>query len=152
MTTFSDSLSTEAKILRCSAVNTVLHLMLPIPGQASSWCRTWSLRWRKLRSQRTCWCRSWCSTRWWSPWRERSERLGTKTSAIREDVQSLVCSFLLVNIIVVSVVAAQCDERAQAESVGKEDLSRCVQPHLTTEQVQYVPRFSPVCLWTSMCD
>lgn len=39
--------------------------------------------------------------------------------------------FLLVYIIVVRVVAPQCDERAQAQPVGKEDLSRCIQPHLS---------------------
>lgn len=37
---------------------------------------------------------------------------------------------LLVHIVVVSVVASQRDERAQAEAVGEEDLSRRVQPHL----------------------
>lgn len=38
---------------------------------------------------------------------------------------------LLVDIIVVGVVAAQCDERAQAQTVGEEDLCRCIQPHLS---------------------
>lgn len=37
---------------------------------------------------------------------------------------------LLVHVIVVGVVAAQCDERAQAQAVGEKDLSGCVQPHL----------------------
>lgn len=37
---------------------------------------------------------------------------------------------LLVHIVVVSVVASQRDERAQAEAVREEDLSRRVQPHL----------------------
>lgn len=55
-----------------------------------------------------------------------------KASAIREDVHSL---FLLVYIIVVSVVASQGDERAQAQSVGKEDLSSCIQPHLSDNSI-----------------
>lgn len=41
------------------------------------------------------------------------------------------CMLLLVHVVVVSVVAPQCDERAQAQSVGEEDLSCCVQPHLS---------------------
>lgn len=41
--------------------------------------------------------------------------------------------FLLVHIVVVGVVASQCDERAQAESVGKEDLSCRIQPHLSDD-------------------
>lgn len=38
--------------------------------------------------------------------------------------------FLLVYIVVVGVVASQGDERAQAQAIGKEDLSCCIQPHL----------------------
>lgn len=38
--------------------------------------------------------------------------------------------FVLVDIIVVRVVASQSDERAKAQPIGEEDLSRCVQPHL----------------------
>lgn len=37
---------------------------------------------------------------------------------------------LLVHVVVVGVVAAQRDERAQAQAVGEEDLSGCIQPHL----------------------
>lgn len=44
--------------------------------------------------------------------------------------------FLLVNIVVVRVVAPQCDERAQAEPVGEEDLSCCIQPHLSRQQMR----------------
>lgn len=40
------------------------------------------------------------------------------------------CMFLLVYVVVVGVVAPQCDERAQAQSVGEEDLSCSIQPHL----------------------
>lgn len=51
------------------------------------------------------------------------------------------CMFLLVYIIVVSVVASQGYERAQAQSVGKEDLSCCIQPHLSDNRYTYVPIF-----------
>lgn len=40
------------------------------------------------------------------------------------------CLPVLVHIIVVRVVAPQCDERAQAQSVRKENLGCCIQPHL----------------------
>lgn len=40
---------------------------------------------------------------------------------------------LLVHVVVVGVVAAQRDERAQAQAVGEEDLSGCIQPHLQGE-------------------
>lgn len=42
--------------------------------------------------------------------------------------------FLLVHIVVVGVVASQCDERAQPQSVGKEDLCCCIQPHLSGDR------------------
>ena len=35
-----------------------------------------------------------------------------------------------VHIVVEGVVAAQCDQRAQAQTVGEEDLSCGIQPHL----------------------
>lgn len=56
--------------------------------------------------------------------------------------------FLLVYIVVVRVVASQRDERAQAQSVGKEDLSCCIQPHLSGNRYQYVPIFMSVRLQT----
>lgn len=53
--------------------------------------------------------------------------------------------FLLVNIVVVRVVAPQCDERAQAEPVGEEDLSCGIQPHLSRQQMrERAPIFTSV--------
>lgn len=37
---------------------------------------------------------------------------------------------ILVDVVVVGVIASQCDERTQAQTVGEEDLSGRVQPHL----------------------
>lgn len=37
---------------------------------------------------------------------------------------------LLVTVVVVFVVAAQCSEAAQADSIGEEDLGPCIHPHL----------------------
>lgn len=58
---------------------------------------------------------------------KRREGFSVKGTHQRTPLKS---TSLLVHIIVVSVVASQCDERAQAETVGEEDLSRRVQPHL----------------------
>ena len=41
--------------------------------------------------------------------------------------------FLPVHVVLEGVVAAQCDQRPQAQSIGEEDLSGSVQPYLSTD-------------------
>lgn len=44
-------------------------------------------------------------------------------------VMSCNCS-ILVNVVVEGVVAPKCDQRPEAESVGEENLSGSIKPHL----------------------
>lgn len=59
-------------------------------------------------------------------------------SNITQDVPACDCMFLLVYIVVVTVVASQGDERAQAQSVGKKYLSCCIQPHLSDNTCAHI--------------
>lgn len=69
---------------------------------------------------------------------KRRERVSVKETHQRRPQTS---TSLLVHIVVVSVVASQRDERAQAEAVGEEDLSRRIQPHLPDSRRSSVFRF-----------